>query len=69
MEHQPDLGWITDPYGHYREISTPPGAASLNYALSRMAHGHSIPALRAPAGSPANLTAHAKRLAASATHG
>jgi hypothetical protein len=37
MEHQPDLGWIPDPYGHYREISKPPGTASRNYALSLMA--------------------------------
>jgi hypothetical protein len=37
MEHQPGLGWITDPYGHYREIGKPPGTASRNYALSLMA--------------------------------
>jgi hypothetical protein len=37
MEHQPDLGWITNPYGHDREVSKPPGTASRNYALSLMA--------------------------------
>jgi hypothetical protein len=37
MKHQPDLGWITDPYDHYRAISKPPGTASRNYALSLMA--------------------------------
>ena len=31
MEHQPDLGWITDPYGHHREIGRPPGTAAANY--------------------------------------
>src|ERR1017187_10399207 len=36
MEHRPDLGWITDPYGHYREIGKPPSTASRNYALSLM---------------------------------
>ncbi len=34
MEHQPDLGWITHPHGHYREIGKPHGTASRNYALS-----------------------------------
>ena len=37
MEHQPDLGWITDPYGHHREIGRPPGTAAPNYAWSLMA--------------------------------
>jgi hypothetical protein len=34
MEHQPDLGPITHPHGHYREIGKPHGTASRNYALS-----------------------------------
>jgi hypothetical protein len=37
MEHQPDLGWITDPYGHHREIGRPPCTAAPNYAGSLMA--------------------------------
>lgn len=61
MKHQPDLGWITDPYDHYRAIvSKPPGTASRNYALSLMAQVIPHPSAEGPAGSPANLTAQRK---------
>src|SRR5271166_3947747 len=33
-EHQPDLGWITDPYDHHRKVGRPPGTAAPNYAWS-----------------------------------
>jgi hypothetical protein len=60
MEHQPDPGRITDPYGRHREISKPPGTASRNYALSLMAQVIPHPSAEGPAGSPANLTAQRK---------
>ena len=36
-EHQPDLGWITDPYDHHRKVGRPPGTAAPDYAWSLMA--------------------------------